>query len=202
MCFTAGQRAARRTKSASVDASAWTGAASAGMLSKCTVRGVTLAAVLVADVGLSLPHFRAGERVFQLLTQLTGRSGRTVPGDVIIQTFRPDAPEIIAAATHATEKYLTEELALRKSAHYPPVSMMIRLIVNEPDAKTRAQAVLGQLRHAIKHHELKVTANAAPTFFGGGKSWHILLRGNDARRLLPLVKPEDAMIDIDPIDTL
>ncbi len=47
---------------------------------------VTLAAVLLADIGLSLPHFRAGERIFQLLSQLTGRSGRSRPGEVIIQT--------------------------------------------------------------------------------------------------------------------
>jgi len=61
---------------------------------------VTLAAVLLADVGLSLPHFRAGERVFQLLTQLTGRSGRSSkPGEVIIQTFRPQASEIVLAAS-------------------------------------------------------------------------------------------------------
>lgn len=164
--------------------------------------GVTLAAVLVADVGLSLPHFRAGERVFQLLTQLTGRSGRTIPGEVIIQTFRPDAPEIVAAANHATEKYLEDELALRRGAHYPPLSMMIRLIVTEPDAKTRAQAILSTLRKAIDAEKLAVSAHAAPTFFGGGKIWHVLLRGNDARRALKHLDRDAAMVDVDPIDTL
>jgi primosomal protein N' (replication factor Y) len=80
---------------------------------------VTLAAVLVADIGMSLPHFRAGERTFQLLMQLTGRSGRHAPGEVIIQTFRPDALEVRAAATHDASTYLDAELRLRLAMGYP-----------------------------------------------------------------------------------
>lgn len=164
--------------------------------------GVTLAAVMVADIGLSLPHFRSGERVFQLLTQLAGRSGRTIPGEVIIQTFRPDAAEIAAAAAHRTEAYLEEEMTLRRGANYPPLTPMIRIIVAEPDARARAQKLLSRLREAVSRGKLSAVVTAAPTFFGGGKIWHLLLRGKDVRALLPSLEGEQVMIDVDPMDTL
>jgi primosomal protein N' (replication factor Y) (superfamily II helicase) len=163
---------------------------------------VTLAAVMVADVGLSLPHFRAGERVFQLLTQLTGRSGRAQPGEVIIQTFRPDAPEVIAAATHETEKYLEQELAIRVAAGYPPATPMIRLIFLAPDARKRALDAQDKLRKKIAAEGLQTQVLTAPTLFGAGHVWHALIRGKDARRLLPLAEEIDCSIDVDPMDTL
>lgn len=164
--------------------------------------GVTLAAVMVADVGLSLPHFRAGERVFQLLTQLAGRSGRAVPGEVIIQTFRPDAPEIRLAAAHKTEEYLDDELKLRDAAHYPPSTPLIRLIFPEGDARRRALAAQDALRKAVTDKSLHANVLAAPTLFGGGKIWHVLLRGKDARQLIPVAEGLHCSIDVDPMDTL
>ncbi len=164
--------------------------------------GVTLAAVMVADVGLSLPHFRAGERVFQLLTQLTGRSGRLIPGEVIIQTYRPDASEIVAASKHKTESYLDEELALRASANYPPNAQMIRMIFTEDTAKADAQKLLAAIRMQQVRETLSLQASSAPTFFGAGKTWHVLVRGKDARKILPLTTNARCAVDVDPMDTL
>ena len=67
--------------------------------------GVELAAVIDADTGLGLPDFRAEERTFQLITQLAGRSGRDAPGQVLVQTFQPDARPIVHAARHDVERF-------------------------------------------------------------------------------------------------
>lgn len=164
--------------------------------------GVTLAAVPVADVGLSLPHFRAGERIFQLLTQLTGRSGRAVPGEVIIQTFRPQAAEIVAASQHRTEDYLEAELALRTTLQYPPVTDMIRFVINGPKAEVRAKLFHQSLMKAIAQRSTPATAMLAPTLFGMGKEWHVLLKGKDIRPLLPLLDLTEITVDVDPLDVV
>src|SRR5690606_4771224 len=70
------------------------------------VPGVSLAAVVDADTGLSLPDFRAEERTFQLVTQLAGRSGRDAPGTVVVQTFAPDATPLQHAARHDVHGFL------------------------------------------------------------------------------------------------
>lgn len=157
---------------------------------------VTLAAVLVADVGMSLPHFRAGERTFQLLTQLTGRSGRKKPGEVIIQTFRPESPEVKLASLHKTEEFITKELEMRLIADYPPVSSMIRLIFRGPEPKRRAE-----VQHAsLIKNAVNLRMGCAPTLFGGGKEWHILIRGKDPKSALQFIDLSDTVVDIDPMD--
>ncbi len=163
---------------------------------------VTLAAVLLADIGLSLPHFRAGERIFQLLTQLTGRSGRAKPGEVIIQTFRPDAPEVQAAAKHETEKYLETELKLRQYSGYPPSTLMIRLIFRGEKPELRAKDTQRKLVEIIAKHNFTVRIGVAPTFFGGGKEWHILLRGEAVRNVLEFIDLQDMVVDVDPMETV
>jgi len=155
---------------------------------------VTLAAVLLADVGLSLPHFRAGERIFQLLTQLTGRSGRAKPGEVIIQTFRPDAPEVRFAAEHKTQEYLESELKLRTAAKYPPVTDMARFVFRGPDAKHNALALSSQLQGESR------LVSAAPTLFGGGNVWHVLLRSDHLDSILKSIDTTHLIVDRDPIE--
>ena len=160
---------------------------------------VTLAAVLLADVGMSLPHFRAGERTFQLLTQLTGRSGRAKDGEVIIQTFRPDAVEVSAAAAHGTETYLDAELALRKAHGYPPYRSLVRMTLEGADARTRMM----QLQKDILLRASDANVSVAPTYFGAGKVWHLLLRTDqDPSPLLAALALEGMTVDRDPVDCL
>jgi len=159
---------------------------------------VTLAAVLLADVGMSLPHFRAGERVFQLLTQLTGRSGRAKPGEVIIQTFRPNAQEVKMAAFHETEEFLDLELKIRLQTGYPPATNMIRLITRGPDAASRSRVLNEVLLKKISDSDLKI--GCAPTLFGGGREWHILIRGQNPREVLTDIDLTDVVVDVDPIE--
>lgn len=163
---------------------------------------VTLAAVLLADVGLSLPHFRAGERVFQLLTQLTGRSGRAKPGDVIIQTFRPMTVEVVAAAEHKTEEYMETELKLRTTLNYPPASDMIRFLISGVTPNVRAKKLQQDLQKLIQEESMFASVMSAPTLFGSGKEWHVLLRGHNLRRLLPKLDLSEVTVDVDPIDCI
>jgi primosomal protein N' (replication factor Y) len=89
--------------------------------------GVTLVGVVWADGGMSMPDFRAAERTFQLLTQVTGRAGRgESPGEVVIQTLRPDHYSIVYATRHDYEGLFGHEVRLRKHPRFPP---FVRLAV-------------------------------------------------------------------------
>ena len=182
---------------------------------------VTLAAVLLADVGLSLPHFRAGERVFQLLTQLAGRSGRRDPGEVIIQTFRPQAMEVALAAKHDVRAYLERELLEREKAHYPPDTEMVRFVFSGPSAREESEkfrALFERLpmgvvekplhspapfaKSAGSVEESKIHISRSPSLFGGGKIWHVFLRGKGVRELLKNKPQFDGIVDVDPVECL
>lgn len=87
---------------------------------------VSLAGILNADSALHIPDFRAGERTFQLIAQMAGRTGRgLLPGDVYVQTQTPEAPAIKFAATENFEAFAAQELNDRKELDYPPYSRFI-----------------------------------------------------------------------------
>jgi primosomal protein N' (replication factor Y) len=115
--------------------------------------GVELAAVIDADTGLGLPDFRAEERTFQLITQLAGRSGRDAPGQVLVQTFQPDARPIVHAARHDVERFLAEELDRRRELGYPPFKHLVRIVVSGPDPDDVMRA-LEELKAGIRGVEL------------------------------------------------
>jgi primosomal protein N' (replication factor Y) len=82
---------------------------------------VTLVGILNADIGLHVPDFRAGERVFQLLTQVAGRAGRgDLEGEVIVQTFTPHSPSIQFARHHDFDGFAEQELEFRRQFAFPP----------------------------------------------------------------------------------
>ncbi|MEI6644399.1 MAG: primosomal protein N' [bacterium] len=91
---------------------------------------VTLVGVLSADMSLHIPDFRAGERTYQLIAQVSGRAGRDeLPGEVFVQTFSPEHPAILAAAAKEESFVLfaERELAERQSGHYPPYTHLVCL---------------------------------------------------------------------------
>ena len=93
--------------------------------------GVTLVGVISADHMLGMPDFRSGERTFQVLTQVAGRTGRgEKPGTVILQTHNPGHPSVEFAVTHNSSGFLEEELQLRESLNQPPFSRFISFRVN------------------------------------------------------------------------
>jgi primosomal protein N' (replication factor Y) len=89
---------------------------------------VTLVGVLYADMSLHMPDFRAGERTFQLLTQVAGRAGRgEKTGEVIVQTYTPHHAAIQAARDLDYEGYCTQDLAFRRELSYPPFTHLVLL---------------------------------------------------------------------------
>lgn len=116
--------------------------------------GVTLVGVIDADLGLHMPDFRSSERVFQLLTQASGRAGRGAEkGKVIIQTREPNHPTIVATATGRFKAFARYELEHRKILNYPPYGKMLRLVISSPDRQSAffyAELVEEKLQTKIK----------------------------------------------------
>ncbi|MBL0174685.1 MAG: primosomal protein N' [Ignavibacteria bacterium] len=89
---------------------------------------VTLVGVVAAEQSLLLPDFRAGERTFQMLTQVSGRAGRgNLPGEVLIQAARPDHPVLQQVIAHDYEGFIANELTMRKHLLYPPFTRLVLL---------------------------------------------------------------------------
>ena len=94
------------------------------------IHGVTLVGVVGCDHALSMPDFRAAERVFQLMTQVSGRAGRgELPGRVVVQTYYPDHYAIVAASTHDYVGFAERELKYRRWMHYPPFGVLANVLI-------------------------------------------------------------------------
>ncbi|MBE5768455.1 MAG: primosomal protein N' [Clostridiales bacterium] len=91
---------------------------------------VTLVGVVAADMTLNLPDYRSRERTFQLLTQVAGRAGRgEIPGEVVVQTYKPEDEVIQASARQDYRAFFEREFARRRAGLYPPFTVMARLLV-------------------------------------------------------------------------
>ena len=170
---------------------------------------VDLVGVVLADVGLMVPDFRAGERTFQLIHQVAGRSGRgATEGRVIIQTYQPHNYAIRAAAAQDYRRFYEEEMERRREQGNPPFSRLIRLAyahVNraraEGEARKFADALLAE-REAwgLSEVELLGPTPAFPERVRGHYRWQLILRGPRPRDLLDKVRmPRDWTIDVDPV---
>lgn len=112
------------------------------------IPNVTLVGVVNADIGLSLPDFRAAERTFQLLTQVAGRAGRgQTPGLVLLQTLEPGHYAVRFAAAQDYRGFFARELQFRRSLRYPPFSALANLLVRHEDQATASEmcAKIGML---------------------------------------------------------
>jgi len=95
--------------------------------------GVTLVGIIAADMSLNLPEMRAAERTFQLITQVSGRAGRGKRrGEVVLQTYSPDDPSILASAAQDYQAFYSRESGHRQAAGYPPFGTLIRLVFTGP----------------------------------------------------------------------
>ncbi|RWZ60592.1 primosomal protein N' [Halobacillus fulvus] len=102
---------------------------------------VTLVGVLAADSLLNLPDFRASEKTFQLLTQVSGRAGRhEKPGEVIVQTYTPEHYSVELASEYNFDQFFEEEMKLRKAFQYPPYFYLTLVTVSHPN-QLKAQEV-------------------------------------------------------------
>jgi primosomal protein N' (replication factor Y) len=111
---------------------------------------VTLVGIVNADSSLNIPDFRAGERTFQLLAQVSGRTGRgMLPGEVFVQTFSPEHPAVQMARTENYEGFVDAELPERQALGYPPFTHLACVTVSGPDERL-TQLLAEKLRAAMQ----------------------------------------------------
>ena len=172
--------------------------------------GVTVAAVVNADISLRESDYTASERTFQLLSQVAGRAGRGERGGrVIIQTYSPDHFVVAAAAAHDYEAFFQTEMRLRSTLDYPPFGRLARLIVARStaiEADAEAERVVLALR-SLRDQTPGLTAEIigpAPAIPARRRNlWRrqIVLKGMDPAGLLSNITLQRGWsVDIDPVD--
>jgi primosomal protein N' (replication factor Y) (superfamily II helicase) len=187
------------------------------------VRGVTLVGALLADLSLNLPDFRAGERTFQLLSQVAGRSGRgDDPGTVIIQTYAPDHYTIQHLIRHDYKGFFASEIEFRRALNYPPFSRLVCLKLDGPKldeveakAKMLGAVLRGRMATNSNPGEKIDVLGPAPAPIQKLRNryrWQLLLKGKQssfllelakrARELLPRSRGVRLHIDVDPYNML
>ena len=130
---------------------------------------VTLVGILAADMSLNANDYRAGERTFQLLVQAAGRSGRDLrPGEVIVQTYRPDNYAIVSSLTQDYEAFYEEEMGYRRLLSYPPAGHMLAVIIESSDEKKAVDAA-GSLAGVISGDIIGRASVIGPTPASIGK---------------------------------
>lgn len=178
---------------------------------------VTLVGIIHADLGLHMPDFRAGERTFQLLTQVSGRAGRgDVEGEVFVQSFTPFHPAIQYARRHDYEGFYDQEIEFRAQLKYPPIARIALLTLkgrNEDKVRLSADHLRGMLDRALSDWPQIIVAGPAPapllkaeTFY----RYQIMIRSGAMHRLSRVLTrvvdelslPDDVSIaiDVDPVN--
>ena len=180
---------------------------------------VTLVGVISADTALNLPDFRAGERAFNLLTQVAGRSGRSeAGGNVIVQTYMPEHYSIQAAEGHDYLRFYREEIGYREALLYPPLSHAATILLRgevEAEVIQTANHLLDQLEvfkvDRFPSVEIRGPVPAPLARIRNKFRWHFLLRSEDVEELRELIQCAvaettptniDLIVDIDPISVL
>ncbi len=176
------------------------------------VPNVSLVGVVLADIGLNLPDFRAGERTFQLLCQVAGRAGRgTSPGKVIIQTYNPANYAVEAASEQNYGLLFSREMGFRRQQSNPPFSRLVHLVYVHTNAGA-CQREAERLGRALRRRayaqgltdvELVGPAPAFPQRVRGGYRWHVILRGRNLHSFLENVTlPQGWSVDVDPVSVM
>jgi len=181
------------------------------------IPGVTLVGVVLADLGIHLPDFRAAERTFQLLMQVAGRAGRGErPGRVVVQTFTPGHESIVLAKEHKFEEFFQKELDRRRKLGYPPRKRLLMIRASHPDrsvvaglARKVASAVRAEGEGRI---EVLGPVESPLARLRGRYRWQMLVKSSAGKVLrevstavlMRLKTPSGAKIlfDVDPQDML
>lgn len=187
--------------------------------------GVGLVGVVAADVGLNLPDFRAGERTFQLLTQVAGRTGRGEErGRVVVQTFVPEHYTIALAQAQNYTPFFEREISERRGVGlgYPPYTRLVAILVKGRDegSVVRAASLLASFleRGAAKmgdpSPEVLGPAPAPIERVKGVYRWQVLVRGRgwsaralvaaalEQKKALGLPSAVTLSVDVDPLDLM
>lgn len=165
------------------------------------MHGVTLVGVLGADHALSMPDFRAAERVFQLITQVAGRAGRgDRAGRVLVQTYHPDHYAIRYAADYDYKKFVAHELRYRQLLHYPPAAMLTNILLEHAEL-TKVSGWAGQLDRWLQQHshpQVRVLGPAVAPIARIKRihRFHLMLKSSHRQQLAQLVRQLLAMADL------
>jgi len=177
---------------------------------------VTLVGIISADTMLNLPDFRSGERTFQLISQVAGRTGRGHRGGrVIVQSFNPKHYCITYAAAHDYEGFAKKELEYRKPLNYPPFGKLARIIfrgVSEKNTEEKAMVIGNALKEIAKESDKQLEilgpSPAPVTRINNQFRWHLLLKAKDHQRIhdalqcvsdmLKPTKGVQSLVDVDP----
>jgi primosomal protein N' (replication factor Y) len=170
------------------------------------VPSVTLVGIVSSDVALNLPDERAAERTYQLLVQAIGRAGRGErPGRAIIQTYQPEHPAIVAAASGERAEFYNAELGLRERFGSPPFRRLVKLTVGLADpaaAEREAGAQATRLRQlAVERGGGVSVVGPAPAYIARRADrwrWNVVLRGDDPVALLDGGLDAPWSVDVDP----
>ncbi|MGA8107833.1 MAG: primosomal protein N' [Acidobacteriaceae bacterium] len=183
------------------------------------VHGVTLVGVVGCDYALGLPDFRAAERVFQLLTQVSGRAGRgELPGQVIVQTYHPEHYAIQYAAKHDYAAFVERELRFRRAMHYPPYAALANVLLHSLRLEEAAgwAAALGRWCHETTLKQVRVLGPASAPIAKIKRTYrfHLVMKGENRTALQKalralLAHAEQAgipranlIIDVDPTNLM
>jgi primosomal protein N' (replication factor Y) (superfamily II helicase) len=152
------------------------------------IHGVTFVGVVGADHALGLPDFRAAERVFQLLTQVSGRAGRgDLPGNVLVQSFYPEHYAIQCAAQHDYSSFVKKEMQYRKWMHYPPHGVLANIIIQSQRLEEAAgwATSLGKCFAAMQLENVRVLGPASAPIMRIKRIYrfHILLKAAQRQAL-------------------
>ena len=174
---------------------------------------VTLVGILNADVGLHIPDIRAGERTFQLLTQVAGRAGRgELEGEVVVQTYTPHHPSIQFARHHDFEGFAEQELQMRRQFGHPPFLHLV-LITARSVHQQRAEFSLKTLHARLAKglpEDMRLTEPLPSPLVKSHDQWRyqVILKAASARKMAAHVRevmndltfPSDVIVtvDIDP----
>jgi primosomal protein N' (replication factor Y) len=178
---------------------------------------VTLVGIIYADLSLHQPDFRAGERTFQLLTQVAGRAGRgDVEGEVIVQAFTPFHPAIQYARRHDFVSFYEQEIEFREQLRYPPISRAALLTVkarNEDKAGFVATHLRKQLEQYTADIQDLILAGPAPAPLARAETFYrfqLMLRTRQMAKLskildhltasLTLPEAVTLTVDVDPVN--
>ena len=172
------------------------------------VPNVALVGVVLADIGLHVPDFRAGERTFGLLCQVAGRAGRgDAPGRVFVQTYNPGHYAILAGTRQDYSEMYQQEIETRRQLGYPPFNQLAHIVYQNSDAEAvqrQAIAIVDELKRrsaAQGRTDIEVSGPAPglPPRLRGRHRWRLLLRGRNLPEFLDDVDfPAGCVVDIDP----
>ncbi len=173
---------------------------------------VTLVGIVLADMGLNFPDYRANERSFQILTQVAGRAGRSpLGGQVILQTFQPEHFVMQAASLHDYRGFYRQEIAHRRELGYPPFSKLVRLETRShrsQEAEEVAKKLARKIRGWMEAGDYRGTEmiGPVPCFFErvrGEYRWQIILRGPNPVGLLEGRLPGvEWKVEVGPVSVL